>query len=389
MLGMMPAQRPEDFADRRRDRDRDQLAALAGLPDLPGAPIDFATSCSRHSCSRSPEARGEGEERRHSRRGWPPRAARLRRRPVRAPALAAPSSLCRRHCGSRSKRTPHSLARVNSFFSCSVVSLTVKGEISATVADAMSAPPCDQLGNIVVGDVGDELVLAEELDQVAELPLCVVGAGMVLADLLPVAAGDIIEAQRCRCRRACATCAWPSRVRRALPLPLRAWSGPWSSRKSDDLGFGSRIANMASAGRCRRTCGTSFRVWLAMNSSMIGVGEHLAPTLAAVTDYNIADVASLDVTIEGLLRHVEPRCRLRQRPQHRLGLGGSGDFTRSYRRAVGDGRRACHKERDRCASGDAAAQPIKPQEPLRRWLSGQLHGAASRLSSRRALSPRH
>src|SRR5580704_10329592 len=40
-LRVMPAQWPEDFADRRRDRGCDQLAALAELPDLPCAPIDL------------------------------------------------------------------------------------------------------------------------------------------------------------------------------------------------------------------------------------------------------------------------------------------------------------------------------------------------------------
>src|SRR5262245_53521056 len=40
-LGMVPLQRPDDFTDRRRDRYRDQLTALAVLTDLPSAPIDL------------------------------------------------------------------------------------------------------------------------------------------------------------------------------------------------------------------------------------------------------------------------------------------------------------------------------------------------------------
>src|ERR1700730_9765207 len=39
--GMVPAQWPEDFADRARDRHRLQLPTLAGLPDLPRVPVDF------------------------------------------------------------------------------------------------------------------------------------------------------------------------------------------------------------------------------------------------------------------------------------------------------------------------------------------------------------
>src|ERR1700739_4116479 len=63
----------------------------------------------------------------------------------------------------------------------------------------MPAPPRHQLGDVVAGDVGEELVLAEELDQVTDLPLSVVGTGMMLPDLLPIASGDVIEPERCRC----------------------------------------------------------------------------------------------------------------------------------------------------------------------------------------------
>jgi hypothetical protein len=49
-------------------------------------------------------------------------------------------------------------------FSCIVDS--VGGDQRAT-AGAMTAPPCYELGDIIVGDVSDQLVLAEKLNQIA------------------------------------------------------------------------------------------------------------------------------------------------------------------------------------------------------------------------------
>jgi hypothetical protein len=63
-LGMMPAQRPEDIADRRRDRQSDALAALAELHDLARGPIDFRPA-QRDALVEPPTARSlEIEERR-------------------------------------------------------------------------------------------------------------------------------------------------------------------------------------------------------------------------------------------------------------------------------------------------------------------------------------
>jgi hypothetical protein len=78
-------------------------------------------------------------------------------------------------------------ARVNSFLSCSVVSLTVNGEIRA---------PGDQLGDVVAGDFGDQLVPAEELDEPLNEPPRVGGGGVMLADFRPIAPRDVIEAER-------------------------------------------------------------------------------------------------------------------------------------------------------------------------------------------------
>ena len=86
----------------------------------------------------------------------------------------------------------------------------------------MSAPPCDQLRYVVAADVGEELVLAEKVDQIADLPLGVTGTGVMLAYLLPVAPGNIIELQRRAAARACANGASPSPAQPALPLPLHA-----------------------------------------------------------------------------------------------------------------------------------------------------------------------
>src|SRR5262245_45510778 len=61
----------------------------------------------------------------------------------------------------------------------------------------MAASPCDQLGHVVARDLGDQLVLAEELDQQIEAVLSADRARMMLAHLLPVAARDIIKPQRC------------------------------------------------------------------------------------------------------------------------------------------------------------------------------------------------
>src|SRR5262249_33193547 len=63
----------------------------------------------------------------------------------------------------------------------------------------MPAPPRDQLDHIVVGDLGQQLVLAKMLDQVADLPFGIVSPGVMLADFMPVATGQVVEPQR-RCR---------------------------------------------------------------------------------------------------------------------------------------------------------------------------------------------
>ena len=64
-------------------------------------------------------------------------------------------------------------------------------------AFALAAPPCDEPGHVVAGDVGDQLVLAEELDQQPQAPH-VVPARPMLPVLGPITSGDVVEPQRCR-----------------------------------------------------------------------------------------------------------------------------------------------------------------------------------------------
>jgi hypothetical protein len=59
----------------------------------------------------------------------------------------------------------------------------------------MPASPCHQLGRVVARDLGQQFVLAEELDQQFETVLGADSASMMLANLLPVAACDIVKPQ--------------------------------------------------------------------------------------------------------------------------------------------------------------------------------------------------
>src|SRR5262249_17798739 len=61
--------------------------------------------------------------------------------------------------------------------------------------DTMAAPPGAELRHVVVGCVGEELVLAEISDERIGQPLRVVGAGVVLPALGPVSTGYIVEPQ--------------------------------------------------------------------------------------------------------------------------------------------------------------------------------------------------
>src|SRR5215472_8674171 len=65
------------------------------------------------------------------------------------------------------------------------------------MAGAMAASPRHHLGHVVAADVGNQLVLAKEFDQLPQAPVRGLRLGQMLGMLAPIAAGDIIEAQRC------------------------------------------------------------------------------------------------------------------------------------------------------------------------------------------------
>src|SRR6516164_6284241 len=126
IFGMMPPQRPEDLADRRRDRSRHQSPALAALPDLGCIPIDVLPA---QQALIEPQSGGlhQAKDRKVIVAGGFMRSASS---PTSSRTRSSGSlSQWSRHFGSWSKRTPQVFARVNSFFNCSVVSLTVNGEI--------------------------------------------------------------------------------------------------------------------------------------------------------------------------------------------------------------------------------------------------------------------
>src|SRR5262249_39028629 len=133
----------------------------------------------------------------------------------------------------------------------------------------MSAPPCDQPRHLVVGDVGHELVLAEELDQERKVVLGAVGTRMMLSDLLPIALGHVVEAQRCLRRRQL----------RNQPLRLlalgRLYFFGFAARRAFRRAVKPMTSHLEVVVEIRRATvfglvggqATSFRVWLAMNSS--------------------------------------------------------------------------------------------------------------------------
>src|SRR5262249_61958149 len=65
----------------------------------------------------------------------------------------------------------------------------------------MIAPPRDQSRHVVARDFGQQLVLAEKLNQQRESMLAVTRPSVVLSDLVPVAIRHVIQAQRSPGRR--------------------------------------------------------------------------------------------------------------------------------------------------------------------------------------------
>src|SRR5262245_45339001 len=136
----------------------------------------------------------------------------------------------------------------------------------AATIGPMPAPPRHQLGHVVACYLGQQFVFAEELDQQFESVLGANSTGMMLANLLPVAARHIVEPQRC---------ARSFRLRHQLAGALALLSlnyfgfalvgflGRAEKATTVDLEIvlperGARVASDGHAGE-------SLRVWLAMN----------------------------------------------------------------------------------------------------------------------------
>src|SRR5262245_11271449 len=92
----------------------------------------------------------------------------------------------------------------------------------------------------------------------------------------------------------------PSRARSPLLFRLRAGSWPWLARKSDDLGCGIRSRRTASAACDRATCRRVLTSLIGDEIVEIGVGEHLAWALSAMTDADVFERAGGDVAVQRL-----------------------------------------------------------------------------------------
>jgi hypothetical protein len=57
----------------------------------------------------------------------------------------------------------------------------------------MPPPPCDQLGHVVAGDLGQQFVLAQKVDEQGEPVLAADRARMVLPDLGEPTVGHVVE----------------------------------------------------------------------------------------------------------------------------------------------------------------------------------------------------
>src|SRR6516225_4027396 len=133
----------------------------------------------------------------------------------------------------------------------------------------MPAPPRHNSRHVVACDVGQELVLAEELDQECKVMLGIVRARMMLPNLLPIALGHVVEAQRGLGRRQLR-----DEPRRLLSLGRLYFFG-FASRRAFRRAVKPMTSHLEVEVEIRRATvsvlvdgqGTSFRVWLAMKLS--------------------------------------------------------------------------------------------------------------------------
>ena len=68
-----------------------------------------------------------------------------------------------------------------------------EGRNQRTILALMASTPRYQLGNVIAGYLGQELILAEKVHKEGNLPPRIVSAGMVLPGFGPVAAGYIVN----------------------------------------------------------------------------------------------------------------------------------------------------------------------------------------------------
>src|SRR6516164_6462398 len=136
----------------------------------------------------------------------------------------------------------------------------------------MPAPPRDELGNVVARDFGQKLVRAEMLDQQRKPVFGAVGTGVMLSDLLPVPIGDIVEPQRCFCRRELG-----DQHPRLLALGRLYFFG-FAARRAFRRAVKPMTSHLEVVVEVRRAAvfglvggqETSFRVWLVMKLSRSG-----------------------------------------------------------------------------------------------------------------------
>src|SRR5262249_42619850 len=189
IFAMMPAERPENFADRWGDRNGDRLATFAVLANLPPPPIDLRQAKQAFAL-RQAGRHGEGEEGRVvvPRRGLQTLAFvahQLARMflPHRQPELA-PFRLMHARAQSGEQRLELHDRQVDG-----------SGRDQLVCARAMAAPPCDQRAHVIVADGGDRLVLTEKFDQERK-PFPGVAAGRVVLRFRPEPTCDVVESQR-------------------------------------------------------------------------------------------------------------------------------------------------------------------------------------------------
>src|SRR5215831_13048685 len=133
----------------------------------------------------------------------------------------------------------------------------------------MTAPPRHEARHVVTGNVGEKLILTEEFDHERKLVLGAVRPRMMLADLLPIALGNVVELERGLGRR-------QLRDQRPRLLALgRLYFFGFAARRAFRRAVKPMTSHLEVEMEVRRATvsvlvdghGTSFRVWLVMNSS--------------------------------------------------------------------------------------------------------------------------